>query len=166
MQVKIIPVLIALLASAGAQAGQRTLSVRWNELPLHVVGKQMKVVLTSGVRLEGRGVSVGADSLVMDVRKSSEPGRPHSVATLYRPELAGIEVRKSGWKWKVISPIICFFGFGFAGAAIGDNIGPRGFIISDGAVKGAAVGMLSGIGVGIVLGSLADRNYVRVEIAP
>ena len=73
---------------------------------------------------------------------------------------------KSGWVWKVVAPILGSVSFGIAGAAIGDKIDPYGFIISNGAVNGAVAGMATGIGAGLVVGWLADRHYVRIEILP
>ena len=158
--------ILVLLAPAGIEAGQKTMALGWSELPAHVAGKQIRVVLTDGVRLEGRAISVGADSMVIDVKKSSEPARLHNAASVRRSELAILEVRKSGWIWKVVAPVLGLFSFGLAGAAIGNQIDPYGFIISDGAATGFAVGALTGVGTGLVVGWLADRHYVKIEIAP
>lgn len=165
MRTLIISAILVLLAPAGIEAGQKTLALRWSELPAQIAGKQIKVVLTDGVRLEGRAISVGADSVAIDVTKSSDPARLRNTASVRRPELAILEVRKSGWRWKVVAPVLGFLSFGAAGAAIGKQIDP-GFIISDGAVTGAAVGALTGIGTGLVVGWLADRHYMKIEIAP
>ena len=76
-----------------------------------------------------------------------------------------LEVRKSGWKWKVIAPVLGVFGFGAAGTVIGNQINPQGFIISDGAATGGVVGASTGLGAGLVVGWLADRHYVKIDIA-
>lgn len=64
------------------------------------------------------------------------------------------------------APILGLVTFGIAGGEIGNQIDPNGFIISDGAANGAAVGMAAGIGAGLVVGWLADRHYVKIEIVP
>ncbi len=166
MRNTVLLAILVLLAPTGIEAGQKTLALRWSELPAQIAGKQTRVILTDGVRLEGRAISVGADSLSIDVKKSSDPARFRNTASLRRSELAILEVRRSGWKWKVIAPVLGFFGFGFAGAAIGDRIDPQGFIISDGAVTGCVVGAFTGIGTGLVVGWLADRHYVKIDITP
>jgi hypothetical protein len=158
--------LLALAASSGAEAGQKSLALKWSEAPARITGKHVRAVLTDGVRLEGRAISVGAESLMIDVRKSSDPARLHHRASVRRTQLAVLEIRKSGWVWKVAAPVLGCLSFGLAGAAIGNKIDPHGFIISDGAAAGAAVGMATGIGVGLIVGTFADRHYVLVEIVP
>jgi hypothetical protein len=159
-------VVLALAAPVGAEAGQKVLSLQWSELPGQIGGKNVRAALTDGSRLEGRATSVGAESLVIDVKKSSDPARLNNAASVRRAELAVLEVRKSGWVWKVAAPILGFVSFGFAGAAIGNQIDPQGFIISDGAVNGAVAGIVTGIGAGLVVGWLADRHYVRIMVVP
>ncbi len=157
---------LMLVAASGMEAGQKTLALRWSELPTQIAGKQIRVILADGVRLEGRAISVGSDSLSIDLKKSSDEARFHDTASLRRQEIAILQVRKSGWKWKVIAPVVGLFSFGLAGAAIGDQMDPQGFIISDGAITGATVGALTGVGAGLVVGWLADRHYVKIDIAP
>jgi hypothetical protein len=157
-------VLFALAVPIGAEAGQEVLSLKWSELATCITGKNVRVVLTGGVHLEGRATSVGAESLTIEVNKSSDPDRFRNTASVGRPELARLEVRKSGWMWKVVAPILGCVGFGIGGTAIGKRIDPYGFIISDGAIKGGLVGGAAGIGTGLVVGWLADRHYVRIDI--
>jgi len=157
---------LVLLAPCGIEAGQKTIVLGWNELPDRITGKQVRAVLADGVRLEGRAISVETGSLSIRVKNSSDPTRLHEIVSLGKPELASLEVRRSGWKWKVIAPVIGFISFGIAGAVIGNRIDPYGLIISDGAVVGSAVGALAGVGTGLVVGWLADRHYVKIDIVP
>jgi hypothetical protein len=159
-------VLFALEAPFGAEAGQKVLSLKWSEVPAGITGKNVRVVLTDGVHLEGRATSVGAESLIIQVKKSSDPGRFRNTASVSRQELERLEVRRSGRMWKVAATIMCFVGFGIAGGAIGGRIDPNGLIVPDGVATGAAVGMATGIGTGLAIGWLADRHYVRIDIVP
>jgi hypothetical protein len=75
-------------------------------------------------------------------------------------------VGHTGWKWKVIGPIVGFVGMGALGAAIGNTVDRGGVIVSDGAAVGALVGMVSGIVGGALIGRWVDHHYTTIKIAP
>lgn len=82
MRTVIALVVFALAAPIAVNAGQKVLSVKWSDLPAQIAGKHVRVVLADGVHLEGRATSVGAESLVVDVKKSSDSARIDQTASL------------------------------------------------------------------------------------
>src|SRR5689334_14601126 len=113
--------LLWLCSSGPAAARDNPMVVRWSDLAPHVNGMKISTVLTDGSRIEGRAVSVESEALVVTVTKTSNraayaPGR----ALLPRTSLSTIRVGHTGWKWKVIGPIVGFVGMGAVGAAIGN----------------------------------------------
>ena len=53
MRIVIAVLVFALAAPIGAQAGRKVLGLQWSELPAQITGKNVRAVLTDGVRLGG-----------------------------------------------------------------------------------------------------------------
>jgi hypothetical protein len=125
---------------------------------------KISTVLEDGSRVEGRAVSVEPEALVVMVTKSSNRAYVQGRTSLPRTALSVIRVGHTGWKWKVIGPMVGFFGVGGLGALVGNSIDPGGFIVSDGAAVGALVGMATGIASGALIGRWADHHYTTINI--
>ncbi|MEP7352207.1 MAG: hypothetical protein ABI824_03145 [Acidobacteriota bacterium] len=155
-----------LFAAVEAKASDRQLQLGWSELAGQVVGRKISMTLTDGVTLEGKGVSVKAASLVMDVNKTSAPARFSGTADVPRELVSTVRVSRPGWKWRVIGPLVGFVGLSIVGGAIGNRINPDGFIISDGAAQGVTVGAIAGVGLGYLVGHFADRHHTTIQVLP
>jgi hypothetical protein len=89
-------------------------ALRWGELRPVIEGRQLSISLQDGATVNGKFTGQTADSLSINVSKTSDPAK-HSkgVTTLNRSELARIVVKRHrGWKARTIGLI--------AGGAIAD----------------------------------------------
>jgi hypothetical protein len=159
-----VAVLTLLLSSAPSPAADNIVRVRWGELSAHVVGRKISTVLTDGASVEGRVTAVQPEALALRVTKTSDPRRFSKDAQLPRSSLTVVQVRRDGWKWKVIAPIVGVIGLAVAGGAIGGHIDSDGFIISNGAAIGVVVGAAVGATAGYFIGRAADHHTRTVEI--
>src|SRR5262249_44059519 len=150
-------------AGVSLQARGKNIVVRWPDLATYVNGMKISTVLEDGSRIEGRAISVEPEALVVMVTKSSTRTYVQGRALLPRASLSVVRVSRTGWKWKVIGPIVGFFGIGGLGAAVGNTVDRTGFIISDGAAVGALVGMATGIVSGALIGRWADHHYTTIR---
>ena len=100
---RIVALLVALslLAAGPVWAGppEESFEITWEELGAVLVGRRVELTVPEGLNVEGDVVSVGRDSLVLIVRKSSGEG-PAGKGRREIPR-AGIKqvrvLRKSNW---------------------------------------------------------------------
>ena len=92
-----VGVVAAFAAMSGNVLGsesEKRLQVRWSGLKKLVGGKQVALQLAEGARVEGRIRNVTDTSLVLKVKKSSEPtDYPKGTIEIARENISRIEVR-------------------------------------------------------------------------
>src|SRR5205814_4368785 len=161
----VVAALLAMLYLGGeARAAERQLQVGWTQLSPQVVGKRIATVLTDGTTLEGKVVAVKPMALALEVKKTSEPTRFRGTMDIPRESVSTLRVSRPGWKWRVIGSLTGLLGGTLAGALIGNEINPHGWIISDGASPGANYGALGGAALGYMPGHFADRQPTVIRI--
>jgi hypothetical protein len=147
-----------------AAAADRQLEVNWTGLGPHVTSRRVTAVLSDGVTVQGKVISVKPTALGMRVEKTSSLAQYHGTVDVPRSLFTNLQVSRRGWKWRVIGTIAGFAGGGALGGAIGGRVDPHGFIISDGAAIGIVVGATGGAGVGYLAGHFADRHTTVIRI--
>ena len=148
------------------EARDNNLAVRWADLPEHINGLKISTLLEDGSRIDARAISVEPEALLVTVSRSSNPIYGKGTARLPRTSLSTLRVQHTGWKWKVICPIVGFVGLGALGVVAGGHFDRGGFIVSNGEAVGALVGMAAGVTGGVLIGRWADRHYVTIQIIP
>lgn len=155
---------VLLSAGVPAFAGDPVVRVPWGELAPRVNGMQFSTVLGNSARIEGRAISVEPEALLAIVKKSSDRARYQGQCSLPRAEISSVRVRHTGWKWKVISPIVGFVALGALGGFVGRSVDRPSWIISNGAAYGILAGMATGVTSGVLIGRWADRHYTTIQI--
>jgi len=161
---RILPAGLILLLGGLAHAADRQIQATWEQLPSRVLGQKISTVLTDSTLVEGRVVAVMPEVLVVKVSKTTAPARFRGTANIPRELVSSVRVSRPGWKWRIIGPIVGGLGLAAAGGLIGDHVDPHGFIISDGAANGVAVGFFSGIAVGYIIGHFADQHREVISV--
>ena len=94
---RILGMVAVFLAMSGSTLGsdpEKRLQVRWSELKKLIGGKKVALQLSDGARVEGRVKKVTEPSLVLKVKKSSEPADyPKGKIEIPRETVSRIEVR-------------------------------------------------------------------------
>jgi hypothetical protein len=147
-----------------ANARDKDLFVQWPDLKAYVNGMKISTTLADGAHIEARAIAVEPDGLSVIVRKSSGRAYTSGSSLLPRTSLSTIRVQRTGWKWKVICPVMGFFGMGVLGGVVGGRVDRGGFIISNGAAAGIFAGMATGITCGLLVGRQADHHYTTIKI--
>jgi hypothetical protein len=136
----------------------------WEELAT-IVGRQVRLVMPDGARIEGRAIALEVDALGVDIRKTTnKTAYPKGRFLVPRSTLRAVDVVQSSTKrWR----ILCL--------ALGGGIGylaARGAINSEKS-SGAGAGTL-GLGTlavglpvaGYLIGAAADRRATTYIILP
>jgi hypothetical protein len=145
-----------------AAATEEKLNLDWNEIFAYVEGRKLTVGLADGSQVEGIVRGVNAESLDMQVRRSTSNTHRSGDASIRREEVSVIRFRETKGNWRALGTAI---GAG-AGAAIGgiaavrlDNENASG---KAGAAVGIAVG--AGAGLGYALGHAKDQRNVTILV--
>ena len=160
--------ILAALAALGLfaetlAAANRQVELTWEELGGFVVEKRISMVLPEGVKLQGEVLAVRPDSLVLDIRKSSDRKLyPVGQAEIPRWALSEVTlIRERNAVMRVIGGIL---------GAIGSLtvFGRLAFAVDSAAVlvPGLILGVPLAAAGGYYLGKLADRYTTRILIRP
>src|SRR5512138_3042574 len=99
--------------------------VTWSEFAARVKpGCAIRMALPDGTQIEGRLLAVRADSMDLDVKKTSnKQAHPKGAATLERRSVRVVEVRPGRWKGRLIGTVapLAAGGAMLAAAAIGSD---------------------------------------------
>lgn len=148
-----IAAFLLLISSLGsAQTDQKD----WSNTQKLTVGTTLKVKLKDGEKLEGKMVSVTADSISLSINN-----RTPATRELQKAEIAEVR-RKSGVRTAAFAGALAAGGF-FLGAAAGYGVGEVSD--ADGAIPDY-VGALIGVGVGAACGALIGNRGVLVYKTP
>jgi hypothetical protein len=160
----VVSLLVTAFAGVEAQAADRQRALNWADLAPVIMSRTISTTLNDGATLKGRVMSVRPEGLLVEVQKTSDPTRFTGTATIPRNLLSTVRVSQSGWKWRVIGSVTGLLGGAALGGALGNKADSAGFIISDGAAKGIAIGGIGGAGLGYLVGHFADRRTVLIQI--
>jgi hypothetical protein len=148
--------LIAILLTCSCLGWTNETAVHWSDLQRIIGGRKVILNLTDGKRVTGSTLSVGADAIVVQTRKSRKSVPRSSIREIRLP-------RQAGYKWRVI------------GSAIGAGIGLAAAIpiLSEthnegsGRYDAAAIGLIGGLAaVGYLGGWSADRHADLIRVLP
>lgn len=152
-----------MLASAVRSSAADKRDVRWSELAAVAEGKKIALVLPDGAELRGRVTAVQADTLVLDVSKTSDKtAHPKGSATLPRSSVRSFTVGRTGWKWRAIGTAIGLGGGLAAGVFINEYSHNEG----DGAPAAVAAAIAVPAALGYLGGWAADRGTVTYQVIP
>src|SRR5271168_48110 len=93
--------LIILVAATPLLADSR--SLHWNELALFVANHSIAMTLPDGARIEGQAIAVEPEQLVVEVRKTSNPGaHPQGRQFIPRAQAANLVVNRPTIRWRIV----------------------------------------------------------------
>jgi hypothetical protein len=158
-----LTVAFGMLAQQTALAAPKETRITWNELRDVAVEKRVSTVLPDGTRLEGEVLAVRAESLVLDVNKTSHKKlHPKGQQEIPRASIGEIRViRHRGAGMRIVGGILGAIG-GLAAvsglAFLTENVAVLipGFVLI---IPTSAV-------AGYYAGKLADRSITRLVIQP
>ena len=148
-------------------AQSKVIQLRWEELSPIISGQEVDFVLPDGTRLHGDVFNVEADSLTVNVKKTSDktthPKGPTSVA---RSSISSLDMTKKTIHGRVIGTTT-----GVAGGALLGAATLIGMCYDRSCNEGAAAVAALGVGVGVsllghFLGRSADMHVTSIKIIP
>ncbi len=147
-----------------ARAETKPLELKWGEIQQLVIGQRVQMVLPDGATVKGEVVTVREDSLVLDVKgTSNKEAHPKGSATIPREsvKLIRLERRSGNWGRNLGTTV---------GAITGVFLG--GWLAIEAADSGGtAVACLAGITAlgaisGYYIGKDIDRKVTVIKIVP
>ena len=151
------------LLMAGAAAAAPA-EIRWNELAALVVGHHVSIPLPGGGMVEGDALSVRDDSLVLDIRRTSDAGRYPKGQTPI-PRAAVTEVRlaeRRGPGGRILGSAVG----AIAGVVAGAEIAVHGNRSEAAAVSTFTVTAIACTVGGYFIGRSADRHTRVLRVVP
>lgn len=149
--------LVLLCGNAGFAAQEREFRLAWGDLKPLIEGQEIALTLPDSTHIQGKATAVRTDSLVVDVRKTSNTNlHPKGEAMIPRSSVFTIEAKKLR-KGSTIAKFAGWVGGSVAGSAIG---GAAGGLAGD--IAGSAAGGELGEAAGRRLG----RNSTIIWIIP
>jgi len=95
------------------------LSLRWTELEPAVAGRQVKIVLPNGARIEGRVAAVEPEGLRTRITKTSDQKvQPKGEVLLPKTSVSVLQVMSIGIRWRILGTAIGPILVGTAGASV------------------------------------------------
>jgi hypothetical protein len=154
------------LGAARTAAGGDPVEIRWNELATQIVGREIAIPLEGGVTVAGQALAVGDQSLLLDIRKSSDPRRyARGETSLPRAAIAEVRVlEKRGKGGRVVGAVLGTL-VGFVGGMEIAEASTRSS--SNAAALSVFIAIWGGSAVGgYYAGRSTDRHWKRLRIAP
>ena len=153
-------------ANPAFAAKEEQVKLKWSQLGEVVTGKKATVALTDGAILEGKMTSVGAESLAIEVKKTTqEQAYPKGQNSVRRGLVSVVRVKEISGNWRAIGVAI--------GAAPTAALGAFAYQYTENetgadAGTGAAVAGLiaGGAAAGYFLGRSADTKVLVISIVP
>jgi len=162
------PLMVLLLAAVGAlhasDAGKRfdrSFHLQWRDLANALRGRQVSLVLPSGIKLKGEAVAVNSDELTLDITGTSDKrAYPKGRAVVPRPEVKRLVVSRKKHLWRGVGTAI--------GAGVGVAVTVPIVAYSEGQDIGVACALAVAVpaGLGYLLGWAADSNRLEIVIDP
>ena len=158
--------LMALLALGfqRLEAATGAAEIRWNELAALIVGRNVSIPLAGGAVVKGEALSVRDDSLMLDIRKTTGPGR-YPTGQVRIPRVFVTEVRvaeRGGSGGRILGSVVGALTGVVAGAEIAVH-GTHSEAAGVSTFTAAAVACVVG---GYYAGRSADRHVRRLRVAP
>lgn len=160
---RLFAIVIVLCAAQGiALCESKPVELRWNELSSMIAGQKVQVVLRDGGTVSGEAMAVREDSLVLDVRRASNPTLRKGNGTIPRDSIGLIKIEKSRGGWgKTVGTVI--------GVLSGITLGGYAAAHTNSAGAGIPVflGVASGLTVaGSYAGRQSDKKETLIKIVP
>jgi len=147
-------------AMAGSNQERR---VTWDGLS-EIIGKNVRVVMPDGSRIEGRATQLQADALVVNIRKTTNTAAyPKGNFLVARATLRALDVSRNTAYWRVTGVVLG----GAAGLGLMVALLARGGIFSPhpaaplDVAAGAAIPV-----VGYFVGNAADHHTITYVVTP
>ena len=145
---------------------EEQVKLKWSQLGEVVTGKKATVALTDGAILEGRVTTVGAESLAIEVKKTTqEQAYPKGQNSVRRELVSVVRVKEISGNWRAIGVAI--------GAAPAAVVGAFAYQLAENeggatsATGGAVAGLVAvGAAAGYFLGHSADTKVLVISIVP
>ena len=167
----VLAVFLMMNGSLPGSEPEKLLQVRWGELGKLIGGKKAALQLAEGARVEGRVTKVEATSLIIRVKKTSNPAAyPKGRTEVLREAVSRIEVRNSK-KAKPARKVgrISLTGAVFLGALFGSMLGLAGGTFSESEPNDAqmvgSVAIATGAAV-LTYRALGPKGITLIEILP
>jgi hypothetical protein len=158
-------ILVVVLGLGLFRANARTdvAEIRWNELAALVVGHNVSIPF-SGIVVEGEPLSVRDDSLMLDIRKTSDPSRcPKGQTSIPRTSVTEVRILEHGGAGgRILGSVVGALVGMVAGAEIavhGTHSEAAGVSVFSATAVASTVG-------GYCAGRSADRHTRLLRIAP
>ncbi len=153
-----------LTAVASTMAAESPAEIRWNELAALVVGHHVTIPLSAGAVVQGEALSVRADSLVLDISRTSDASRfPKGQTPIPRALVTEVHLSaRTGSGGRILGTVVGLLGGAAAGAEIAIHTGHSdGAVVSEFTATAAA-----GTVAGYLAGRAVDRRTKILRIAP
>ena len=157
-------VAFALLAQSTGMAAPRPLELKWNELSSTIRGRTIKLTLPEGATVSGEVIVVREESLVVNVRKTSDSKTfPKGNAAIPRASVTVLSMTESNGHW---------------GRKIGSSLGTLSGVLAGGYVAAktansggsalAIFGVITGAATlgGYFIGRSADARATLIRVVP
>jgi hypothetical protein len=157
-------VAFALVGQSAAMAAPRPLELKWSELSSTLRGRTIQLTLPEGAIVSGEVIVVREDSLVLNVRKTSDPkSYSKGNAAIPRAAVTVLSMTESRGHWgrKIGSGLGTFSGV-LAGAYVVAKTEPSG---GAGLAVFGAITAAGTIG-GYFLGRAADTRVTLIRVVP
>ncbi len=167
----ILAVFVMMSGSLLGSEPEKRLQVRWGELGKLIGGKKVALQLAEGARVEGRVRKVTWNSLVVKVKRTSNPAAyPKGRTEIPREAVSQIEVRRSHYANQAREVgRIGLTGAVFVGALIGSVYALVGGNAKESEPNDAQFGVSVGIGTVVAVltyRALRPRGITLIEILP
>jgi hypothetical protein len=161
---KLLYLTFALTQLLRAGADPRELSLRWTELDSAVAGEQVRILLPSGARIEGKVAAVEVEGLRARITKTSDRRlEAKGEVVLPRASVSVLQVVTHGVGWRILGTAIGPILVGAAGA----SVAARGAGTVNDLPKYVGFGAAAVVGTGIggyYLGKRAGRKITTIRI--
>lgn len=148
----------------GAGAQSKPAELKWGELAQLIGGQQIEMVLPDGTVVKGEAIAVREDSLVLDVKKTSNKNaQPKGNATIPREAVALLRLERKSGSW---------------GRSLGTTVGVISGVVLGGyatakLTRSAGPGISTFLGVaslgtvtGYTAGAHIDRQVTYIKVIP
>jgi len=157
-----LPVLLCLV-QASVQGETKPLELKWGELAPTVQGHRVELTLTGGTRVTGDVAAIREDTMVLDVKKTSDPkAYPKGNASIPRSSIQLVKLKRSGAWGKTLGTTLGVLSGvvvgGYVAGTTQNDAGPAVavFLVIAGAMS---VG-------GYLLGRRADQTATTIRVVP
>jgi len=162
----LLPVLLASFPHQ-SMAKANEIELRWNELSGIAQGRDVKLRLTDGTRVEGELLVIRPEALSIDVNKTSNKVTfPKGQREIPRTSVSTLELRRiKTARWRVVGTTVGVVGGLFTGAGVAVGL-CNSYSCGGGAVwAGIGTGVATAV-LGNRLGHAADMQTTIVKIIP